>query len=655
MKGKNSGFIILKTPFFTVVRNLLVLYLCFMLCRIVFIWYNWDVYAGFLDASRVWKMFKGALVFDTSGIMYLSALYIVLNLLPLHFKENPTYYKIIRIIFIIFGSVGILANLMDTVYFQHTGCRSTLSVFREFGNEGSKLVIIMWESLIDNWYQIIVFAVLVWILCRFTSVPEIIRHRRLWTYYLLQTVFLLIGVVFIVGGIRGGFSTSTRPIAMSNAYQYADRPADAAAVLNTPFCAIRTIYRETLTVPEYFNEEELDKIYSPVITPDSTAVFISKNVVVIILESFGAEYVGAMNRGVEGIHDCTPFLNSLIDRSLTFKHSVANGRKSIDAAPAILSGIPMLKDHFILTSTMMSKEITGIARELSGKGYYSAFFHGADNKSMGFQSFARAIGYKDYFGKDEFDREPQYGGHSVYDGVWAIWDEEFLQFMCDKMGTFNEPFVSTVFTASSHHPFNIPSIYEQLYPKEPGLDIYRCVRYSDNALRLFFEKAATQPWYNNTLFVLSADHTNQSEHPDYQSDYGQFRIPIIFFDPSGEIASQRDALAQQSDIMPSILGYLGYDKPFICFGQNLFATPDEETWAANFQNGMYMYYKGDKMIKFDGVDLYGVFDYKNNPELSKNLKGLYPDVEERMTTELKAIIQQYMNYMTVKDLVIKEP
>lgn len=647
---------LLKTPFMTVILNLLVIYVMFMLCRIVFMWYNWDVYRGNLNAPLLWNMLRGALKFDTAGIMYLTALYMILTMFPLHFKEHPAYYKTVKVILVVFVSAGIAANLIDTVYFPFTGCRSTLNVFTEFKNEsGGQLMSIFLESVLDNWYLILLFIVMIWGLCKLIRVPDIIGYKSLGIYYLIKTVCLLLCIFVSVTGIRGGISTSIRPITMSNAYQYADRPADAAAILNTPFCAIRTAGRVKIEVPQYFSQEELEEIYSPVIKPDSTATFKPKNVVVMILESFGGEYVGYMNRGLEGIHDCTPFLDSLMEKSLTFEYSMANGRKSIDAPPSVLSGIPMLKDHFVLTTTMMSKQVTGLAEELDSKGYYSAFFHGADNQSMGFQSYSRAIGYKDYFGMDEFDADPRFGGHAMFDGVWAIWDEEFLQFMCDKMGTFSQPFVSTVFTASSHHPFNIPDRYKDIYPKEPNLDMYRCIRYSDNALRLFFEKASQEPWFNNTLFVLTADHTNQSEHPDYQSEYGNFRIPIIFYDPSADIARHRDCLAQQSDILPSILGYLGYDRPFISFGQNLFATADEDTWNANYQNGMYMYYKGDWMIKFDGEQQSGLYAYKEDPTFRQNLKGTEPAVEDEMIKELKALIQQYLEHMTFKDLVISKP
>ena len=653
MRKKDN--ILLKTPFMTVVLNLLVIYISFMLCRVVFIWYNWNVFDGNLDKDVILKMLPGALKFDTAGIMYLTVPYMLLTMLPFHFKENRTYYTIVKVILIILVSAGIAANLIDTVYFPFTGCRSTLNVLAEFKNEsGGQMRSIVMNAVMENWYLVLLFIVMVWVLCITIRIPVAVQYKRLSVYYIVKTGLLLVCVFASVVGIRGGISTSIRPITMSNAYQYADRPADAAAVLNTPFCVIRTAGRVKIEVPRYFSEEELEKIYSPVIMPDSTAVFTPKNVVIFILESFGGEYVGFMNKGLEGTHDCTPFLDSLMSHSLTFEYSFANGRKSIDASPSVLSGIPMPKHNFVLTTTMMSKEVSGLAEELDRKGYYSAYFHGADNQSMGFQSYSRAIGYKDYFGMDEFDADPRFGGHSMFDGVWAIWDEEFLQFMCAKINTFKEPFVSTVFTATSHHPFNIPDRYKDIYPEEPNLDMYRCIRYSDNALRLFFEKASKEPWFNNTLFVLTADHTNQSEHPAYQAEYGKFRIPIIFYDPSGDIAGHRDAIAQQSDILPTIMGYLGYDKPFISFGQNLFATPDEDTWAANYQNGMYMYYKGDWMIKFDGEQQTGLYAFRKDAALKENLKGTRPDVEEEMIKELKALIQQYLEHMTTKELVIPE-
>ncbi len=633
--------------------NLAWVYLLFFLCHPIFIAYNWDVFKGQMDSSAIWPMLKGAFKFDTSGIMYLTVPYIALMMFPLHIKERKGFYKFCRILFIVLVSAGLMTNLADTIYFPFTGCRNTFQTLAEFKNEGGgQLGSIIIHALLDNWPLVLFFILSVALLVWQIRIPAVLKFHNLGSYYIIKTVMFCVSGLFCVVGIRGGWSTSLRPITMSTAYQYANRPADAAAILNTPFCAIRTIDRKSLTVTKYYSEQELESIYTPVILPDSTAVFKQKNVVVMILESFGAEYIGFENSGVEGIHDCTPFLDSLMSKSMTFEYSMANGRKSIDAMPSILSGIPMLKDHFFLTPTMMQKDVSGLAEELGHKGYYSAFFHGADNNSMGFRSYSRVIGYKDYFGRDEFEEEPQYGGSSVFDGVWAIWDEEFLQYMCDKIGTFSQPFVVSAFTASSHHPFNIPERYSSTYPDEGNLPIYRTVRYSDHALELFFEKAKTQPWYDNTLFVLTADHTNLSEHPLYQSDHGQFRIPIIFFDPSDSLAGRRPMLAQQSDILPTILGYLGYDRPFISFGQNILSTDPEDKWVANFSNEIYFFYKGDLMIRFDGVELSGVYEFTKDPYLKNNVKGLYPEAEEQMLRQLKAIIQQYLEYMTTKELVL---
>ena len=650
----NSTSPVLKTPFMVMIRNLAVAYAAFLICHPVFILCNWSVFNGNLN-GMLWPMLKGALVFDTAGVMYICAVYVVLMMLPLHVKEKEWYYRLAKAILVTMISIGVLANFIDTVYFPYTGCRSTLKVFDEFSNEGGgQIASIILSSLASNWYLVLLYAAIVWLLCRLITLPEILRYSKTYVYYIVRTCCLALSGVCIVAGIRGGLAHNIRPITMSNAYKYVNTPAQAAAVLNTPFCVIRTMGNEDMKVPSYYSEQELQEIYSPIIIPDSTAVFKSKNVIVLILESFGSEYIGAMNPDKEGIHDCTPFLDSLIEKSLTFSVSLANGRKSIDAMPSVLSGLPMLKDHLFLTPTIMSKEITGLAKELGSKGYYSAFFHGADNGSMGFQSFSKVIGYNDYFGMEDFVKQPQYGGKAVFDGYWAIWDEEFLQYMCDMTGSFREPFLISAFTASSHHPYNVPERYENVFPQEGNLPIYRGIRYSDNALRLFFEKASGQPWFNNTLFVLTADHTNLSEHPKYQSDYGKFRVPIIFYCPSDTSGGRRNAIAQQSDIFPSILGYLGYDKPVISFGQNLFNTPDEQTWAANLQNGLYSYYMGDYLLQFDGQSETGLYNYKTDPTLKQNLKGSDPQTEQEMTKKLKALIQQYLECMTTKSLVVDQ-
>ena len=646
---KDSFKTIAKSPFFTLLRNIIIVYICFFVCRIAFILQNWSLYSGFVTPQLIKSMFIGSLRFDTAAIAYLCSLYLILASIPLHFKEKETYYRILKWLLILCCMAGIVMNLIDTVYYKYSGCRTTMAVFAEFRNENNIGLIFIKES-INSWYLVLLAIALLIFLIWQIKVPRIIKFNNLLIYYIAKTFyFLIVGVLAIVG-MRGGWTTN-RPITLSNANQYVNRPAEAAAVLNTPFCFIRTLGQKTMEIPHYYSEEELDKRFSAVIIPDTTVSFRKKNVVILILEGFSSEYFGSLNKDIPGYQTYTPFLDSLIEESLTFEYSFANGKKSIDAMPSILSSIPMMVENFFLIPASVS-EVSGIAEELDSKGYYSAFFHGAENSSMGFRSYSRTIGYKDYFGMTEFDNEPKFGGHSKYDGYWGIWDEEFLQFYCDKMNSFKQPFVTTAFTVTSHHPYSIPDRYESVFPKDEK-PMHRCIRYSDYSIRKFFESAKKQEWYKNTLFVLTADHTHTSGQPEYQNDLGLFKVPILFFDPSGEIKGHRKGIAQQIDILPTILGYLGYDRHFVGFGQNLLKTPNDDTFAINYTSGIFQYEKGDYLLQFDGKDVTGMYNFKQDVYLKNNLKDKFPELQDQYEAELKAIIQQYMEHMHNKPLVIR--
>jgi phosphoglycerol transferase MdoB-like AlkP superfamily enzyme len=228
--------------------------------------------------------------------------------------------------------------------------------------------------------------------------------------------------------------------------------------------------------------------------------------------------------------------------------------------------------------------------------------------------------------------------------MWAIWDEPFLQYYAAKMSDMKQPFMTAVFTASSHHPYEIPETYKDVYPEE-GIVIHKCIRYTDNALRKFFETASKQPWYKNTIFVLTSDHTNLSDHAYYQTDIGGFCSPIIIFDPSGEYQPEmQDKIAQQIDILPTLMGMLGYDEPYFGFGIDLLNTDKEDTWAVNYLNGIYQYVKHGHVLQFDGQQTKAVYALSDSL-MHTNLKGKIPQ-QPQMERELKAIIQQYMERMT---------
>lgn len=627
--------------------NLIWVYFVYFLCRILYGLENWSV-LGSNFSKGFGDILKGGAVFDTSAIMYTNSLYMVMMLFPLHWKESKVWQKLAKYVFVGVNALAICINLADAVYFKYTGRRTTATVFSEFSNEGN-LETVFGTEFLNHWYLVLSGIVLIFALSKLYIMPAGAVKIKSWVkYYGVQILALVLFAPLCIGGMRGGLTKAVRPITVSNANQYVDRPEDAALVLNTPFSLIRTIGKNVFVIPNYFDNNQLDEIYSPVhqLVSDSIS-FKRKNVVIMIVESFGSEYIGALNE-YEGY---TPFLDSLISESLVWEHSFGNGRKSIDGMPSVLSSIPMFIEPFFLTPASVN-DVGGIARVLNEEGYYSAFFHGAENGSMGFQAFARATGFEDYFGRTEYNQDKRFQGDADFDGMWAIWDEPFLQYYALTMSEFKEPFVSAVFTASSHHPFKIPEAYKDIYPEE-GLVMHKCIRYTDHALKRFFETASKQPWFENTLFVLTADHTNLSAVPEYQTSLGSFRVPIVFFDPSGEMQrGKRNGIAQQIDIMPTLLGYLGYQKPYVAFGCDLFHVPAEDTWAVNYVNGIYQYVKGDYLIQFDGKDVKAVYRFKEDLMLQNNLMD---EVDgEPLVDELKAVIQSYMQRMNQNELVLSD-
>ena len=667
-------------------NNLLLVYLLYMLCRVVYVMEFWDLYSAGWSQLSLGSLIAGGLRFDTSAIIYTNLLYILLVLVPLPRRWTTTkgYQLALKILFVVVNALMLVLNLIDTVYSRYTGRRTTWTFFSEFQNEGN-LGSIFGIELLNHWYLVLIgiaFILALIYLYRYPYRPGKDYPKYTPASFVVALLCFLAFLPLAVIGMRGGASTAIRPITISNANQYVNQPSEAAIVLNTPFSLIRTMGKTTFADPEYFDPAQLDALYTPLhetneigessdclnvlmleclnentqtikqssnLNSQFSILNSQLNVVVLILESFGKEYIGAYN----DYKGYTPFLDSLIAHSLTFRYSYANGRKSIDGMPSILSGIPMFVEPFFVTSYSLNN-ISGIAGQLAHDGYTTAFFHGAENGSMGFQAFARTSGFQHYYGRTEYDADSRFGGDADFDGTWAIWDEEFMQYYAAVMEQMPQPFMTALFTASSHHPFAVPERYRQTLHEE-GHPLYTCIRYTDQALRRFFDAASKMPWYRNPLFVLTADHTNVNYQSAYNSPLGTFSVPIILFDPSGRLpVGMSDAVAQQTDIMPTVLGLTGCSRPYIAYGQDLLRTPADQTWAIHYNNGIYQYVQQGHALLFDGEKATGWYDLEADPLLHDNLiDNITPADQPLFDTCLqrtKAIIQSYMQRMISNQL-----
>jgi len=452
----------------------------------------------------------------------------------------------------------------------------------------------------------------------------------------------------MIGGARGSLNESTRPISNSNAARYVKDPKNVAIVLNTPFSIFRTSGKKPLEKKNFFNDEELKVLFDPHHIPSGDKPVKSENVVVIILESFGREYIGALNRDLDSgkYSGYTPFIDSLINVSLTFDVSLANGKKSIDAMPSILASIPSLETPYAI-SHYSNNQIEGLASHLKKKGYYTTFFHGALSGSMGFDSFARMSGFEDYVSYEDYP----YSGDT--DGMWGIWDEPFFGYFAEKMKEFPQPFLASVFSLSSHHPFIVPEKYRNKFKKGP-VPIAEVVGYTDFALGEFFRKISSEPFFENTLFVITADHTNESIHKEFQNSFGLYSVPVILYKPGSDLKGIKNRIAQQIDIMPTVLHYLNYDEEFIAFGNDLF-DDSYEPFAFNTNGSTYHLYMRDHILIMIDYKPVGLYNYKSDKFLEIDLKEKEPDLLLLMENKLKAIIQSYNSRLIDNNMIVRKP
>ena len=598
--------------------------------------------------SQLITLMKGGLTFDISAVVYINILFIFLSILPFDYRYKDIYQSVLKYIFFITNGIAIAMNGMDFVYYRFIDKRATADVFKTFEHE-TNLIKLFFRFLYDYWPATL-FTLFVWFLMVYlynkvkTERPE---PKNKIAYHTVNILMIPVVIALVIGAARGGYKHSTRPITISNAARYVENSRDVAIVLNTPFSFFRTFDKKALVKYEFFDNDKLTRLYNPHYAPSNTKPFTPDNVVIIILESFAREYVGSLNTGLDGgkYEGYTPFIDSLISVGLTFDVSIANGKKSIDAMPSILASVPSLETPYTI-SHYANNKINGLPELLKRKGYYSAFFHGAPNGSMGFDSFAKMAGFDDYFGLN------QYPDKTDFDGIWGVWDEPFFNFFASKLNSFKQPFLTTIFSVSSHHPFKVPEKYTGRFKKGPA-PIVEVVGYSDFALHEFFNKIESSPWFNNTLFVITADHTNELIHKEFQNNFGSYSVPIIFYKPGSDLRGMKNRIAEQIDIMPTVLSYLNYDEEYIAFGSNLL-DDSGESFAFNTSGSTYHLYMKDHILEMTDNKPIGLYNYKKDIFLENNLIGKDPDLQLQMEEKLKAIIQTYNSRLIDNNMIIRK-
>jgi len=607
----------------------------------------------FPDVS-VWHMTFIALAglrFDLAAMLMVNGVFILMNILPFAFSRNKIYRKAANILFVVTNAIALVPNFADIIYYRFTHKRSTgdifnyLAVNNDLGTQFPQFVKDFWFIFL---FWIASIALLIWI-CRMLK-PVTVKKTNTGKFPVKEAwlAFALTAVLTIVG-IRGGLQL--KPVSIITAGKYTSAE-NIPLLLNSSFTIIKTINQQALPKMHYFADDARAEAIYPVEhrfseSSDSTLAVPGEkpNVVIIILESFSKEHIGALNKTEPGYTGFTPFFDSLIGQSLVFD-GFSNGRRSIEGIPAILSGLPTLMNQDFITSVYAGNKFNSLANLLHEIGYNSSFYHGGSNGTMGFDAYTRSAGFEHYYGRTEYANEAD------YDGQWGIWDEPFLQYFAKSLNKTKEPFLSAVFTLSSHHPYQIPGKYKGKF-REGNLKIQQSIMYADYALGRFFATASKMPWFDNTLFVITADHTSEAWIPSYRTRPGSYEIPILFYRHNSLLKGGPSITAQQTDIMPSVLDYLHFSSPFIAFGQSVFQ-PDVPHLGVSYLNNSWQLVMDGNSLEWDGEKTTGFYHYQGDSLLKNNLVSRKLKEQVKMELYLQAIIQQYNYRMSANQLTISK-
>ncbi len=632
------------SPYFNhlnlLLKKLGIAFIIFSLCRILFYLFNSH---HFPDVS--FGLFFYGIRFDLVAISFFFFPLIILHLIPFSFRNFKWYNRLLVVSFYTANSLAIILNLVDVAYFDFALKRTTTDFFGMVGT-GDDFIKLLPHYVIDFWYDYVLLIgllILSWILHSKYCSANVQFKPFVKKDYMVHSVIFLVFSAITVLGMRGG--VQYKPINIVNAGQYA-QAQNIPIVLNTPFTILKTLLIDNIEEANYFPKNEIESIYTPKKIITNGGSLKGKNVVLIILESFTKEYIGGFNDG----KGYSPFIDSLMKESYVFNNAYANGQRSIEALPCILTGLPQLMNSPYVLSNYTGNKLDGFPDILKSHGYNTSFYHGGANGTMNFNGFVGLAGIDNYYGLNEYPTKEK-----DYDGLWGIFDEPYLQYYANELNAKQQPFFSTLFTVSSHHPYTIPNKHIDKFPKG-DLPLHETIGYTDYALKRFFETVKKMPWFNNTVFIFTADHSAPSHAIKYNTRLGRYAVPVFIYAPTSYLKGESDKFFQHIDISPTILGLTGIKNEFISFGNNAF--DESEKFSIQYVSGTYQIAIGKIFLIFDGEKTTDFYNLSEDSLLTNNLinelNGQQLVEKNKAEKLLKGIIQQYNDRLINNNLSISK-
>jgi phosphoglycerol transferase MdoB-like AlkP superfamily enzyme len=531
--------------------------------------------ASFSELSwlDVVKAVLTAVRFDLSVNLTFVGLPLLLLCAPWPSRVSLMATRFLRLYCVLWGWIYGLVVVGDIVYFPY----AKRHLFDELLLLGSDLGFFFKTAGTTFLLPVLILMVAMYLVVRGMRriIPDVLQPIRggWWTIVLL----LFVSVVVVRGKLDG------KPLQIADAYanggaQYGD------LILNGAFTSWHAMRNSSGPTPEFMSDEEAREALKwcgingneeyPLLqttSPDSKRV--RRNVVFILLESWFNKYIDSFSGGNMGL---TPNFDALAQKSKRFTNFYANGSRSIEGIQAIVTGIPSMKGVPDLGTGLELNRLGSVANAAAANQFYSIFVQSSLRSSFRMDASAMRLGFERYLGAEDIPLQLKYDDKQS--SIFG-YDFETLQVFADELTAAPKPMFGFVFTGTTHMPYIVPPVakFAEGHGSDNEIGFMNTIFYADWSLGEFFKKAEQQPWFKETIFVLTGDHTFP-RFGEYKY-LEKHRVPLLVYDPQNQVGIEDDVVGSHHDLLPTIADLAGWSGSLATVGHSLMQASDERRCA----------------------------------------------------------------------------
>lgn len=561
----------------------------FLVAKVLFLTYHFKTYSDFGLINSLKVLFYG-LRLDLSITAYFSILPFLLIAVSSFFQNFNLFKKIIKIYTLVLASIVTLLHVIDLELFSFWGYRLDATPLKYINTPGEMLA-----SAGASPVSLLLGLLALLIICSFFLFYSLFKNINTTKKSIGAVLLVLPLTTSLIILIRGGLQLA--PINQSAVYFSTNSFLNQAAV-NVPWNLTHSLLEKNYSTKNPFvflskedSEDIVNSLYNDKDANPSIRILKDgkKNIILIIWESFTAK---ALN-DVEG-KQIIPRFKELIKEGIYFDNIYASGDRSEKGIIALLSGYPAQPTTSIITFPGKTTKLSTLPLQFKKDKYFTSFYYGGEMEFANIKSYLYHCGFDKLTGIEAFEKKDQ-------NSKWGAHDDVVLKRMLSDTKSLKEPFFNTLFTLSSHEPFEIPE-KPLLAPDTRERMFLNSLHYTDASIGTFIDEAKKQPWWDNTLIIITADHGHAMPGNDIATHQPQeFKIPMLWL---GGALSKKDTiitqLGSQTDLASTLLSQFDKSSDGFRFSRDLLSPCKNPFAYYAFNNGFGLMNDSCKVV-YDNV------------------------------------------------------